>query len=131
MLRAMSAIDIDALVGRTLIDGDDRRLGVIEETYSDKQTGEPLWIVVRIGRLRVQRRFVPLAGATVAGDAIRTPRGKREIDGSPAVDPIQQLADDAVRELYRHYGMTLAPAAGEPPQPEQLAPAERVLRYLA
>lgn len=131
MLGAMSEIDIDAWIGRALIDADGRRLGVIEETYCNKQTGEPLWMVVKSGRIRAQRRFVPLAGASVAGDAIRTPRSKQEVDDSPAIDPAQQLGEDAVRELYRHYRITLAAGAPEPAQPEQVAPAERVLRYLS
>jgi hypothetical protein len=136
--------DVDAWIGLTLLDADGRRLGVIEETYSNKQTGEPLWMVVRTGRIRAQRRFVPLAGATDDGDAIRTPRTKREIDTAPDVDPAQQLSDREVRDLYRHYEMALDPpleteteiqpeteSESEPPPSAEERIADRIRRYTA
>jgi hypothetical protein len=98
----MGAEVSDAWIGRTLIDGDNRVVGVIEETYANKETMEPLWMVVRAGRFRAHRRFVPLASTTLAGEAVRTPRTKRQIDNSPEVDLTHQLSDEAVQALYRH-----------------------------
>lgn len=134
--------DIEAWIGRTLLDGDGRAVGVIEETYCNKQSGEPLWMLVRMGRFRTYRRFAPLASATAEGDAVRTPRTKRQIDNSPHVDPAQQLPDSAVCDLYRHYGMPLAlrddgdpapaaPVEREPEPPADDAIAERIRRYTA
>jgi hypothetical protein len=142
MMRAMPAGDIEAWIGRTLLDGDGRTVGVIEETYCNKDSGEPLWMLVRMGRFRAYRRFAPLARATADGDAVRTPRTKRQIDNSPHVDPTHQLADSAVCDLYRHYGMTLelrdegdqapAPAVEREPEPSaEDAIAERIRRYTA
>jgi hypothetical protein len=64
-------------------------------------------MVVRIGRFAKRPRFVPLAGAVVAGEAIRTPHRKSVVAGTPEIDPDDQLSDAAVLRIYGHYGRPL------------------------
>lgn len=116
-------------IGSPLLDGDGRRMGTIEELYRHEQTGRPQWVVVKTGRFRSARRFVPLHDATRTPDGVTTPFGRALIAASPQLDADERLRDQDVIELYRHYGLphdTLADGARPAPQ----SPAQRVIGYL-
>lgn len=116
-------------IGSPLLDGDGRRLGTIEELYRHEQTGRPQWVVVRTGRFRSARRFVPLHGAKRTPDGVTTPFARALIAAAPQLRVDERLRDQDVIELYRHYGLphdTLAD--GDRPEPQ--SPAQRVIGYL-
>lgn len=111
---SITTMDSESWFGRTLIDGDDRKLGTIEAIYLDAQTGRPQWMSVKTGRWGTKHNFVPLADATPVEDAIRTPYAKSQIDDAPRLAADEELADDRVVELYRHYGLAYdRPADGD------------------
>jgi len=111
---SITTMNSESWIGRTLIDGDDRKLGTIEAIYLDAQTGRPQWMSVKTGLWGSKHNFVPLADATAVEDAIRTPYAKSQIDDAPRLAAEEELADDRVVELYRHYGLAYdRPADGD------------------
>ena len=88
-------------------------------------------MVVSSGLFGSRHSFVPLADAFPRGATVVTPYGRSEIAGSPKIDRAEDLGDDEVRELYRYYGLPVAPAPGGDHRDTPLQrPAERVLSYL-
>ncbi|MEY2516341.1 MAG: hypothetical protein QOJ89_3699 [bacterium] len=120
--------DCESWIGSTLIDGDDCKVGTIEEVYFDEQTDRPQWMVVKTGLLGSRHSFVPLASARLAGDVVETPYDKRQIVDAPRVDTADDLPDDQVVELYRYYALPYCdPVDGSAPGGSL---AERILSYL-
>src|SRR5919204_5743479 len=55
--------------GRQVLDPSGERVGAVREIYLDRETHEPEWVLVAVDG--GDERFVPLADASVEGDAIR------------------------------------------------------------
>ena len=120
-------LDSDTWIGQALTDGDHHRVGTIEEIYYDEQSDRAMWMVVRTGRLASRRAFVPTASTTLTRDAVVTVYGRAEIDEAPRIDAVDDLPEDRLRALYRHYGLEYdAPADGT----RSPTAAERVLSYI-
>ena len=79
-------------------------------------------MVVKTGLLGSKHTFVPLDGATLGEDEIVTPYDKNQIEDAPRVEPDEDLPDDAVFELYAHYGLAYDAPAGD----ERAIPSDRV-----
>ncbi len=106
--------DCESWIGGTLIDKDERKLGTIDAIYYDEQTGRAQWMTVKTGLLGHRHGFVPVAGAMIGDEAVMTPYDKGEVEDAPKVDPEEDLRDEQVVELYRHYGLSYdAPCAGD------------------
>ena len=121
--------DSDSWIGATLVDGDQRKVGRIEEIYLDEDS-RPAWMVVRMGRIGARQSFVPVAGAVPAGGAVMAPYDRREIEDAPRLEPAEDLADDDVRDLYLHYGLLADIQVARDPAGPRLGVAERVLMYV-
>ena len=119
--------DSESWIGSTLVDGRHHKLGTIEEIYVDEESELPLWMVVRTGRFgHVRHTFVPIADARRAGDAVVTPHARAEIEHAPSIDVAEEVPDEELRELYRHYGLPYALPFEDPCDNV----VERVLGYL-
>ena len=118
----------DSWIGSALINPDGRRLGTIEDIYRHAQSGRAQWVVVRVGRFGSRRSFVPLADARRTPEGIVTPYSKSQIASAPKVDAEEQLRDEQVIEMYRHYDLPhdelVDTHAAEP------TPRDRVIGYL-
>jgi len=110
----IDTMDSETWIGSTLIDSAEHKVGTIEAIYFDEDTGRAQWMAVKSGLLGTKHSFVPLTDAMAVDDAIQTPYDKSQIDDAPSVDPDEDLRDEQVLELYRHYGLPYeAPAAGD------------------
>jgi hypothetical protein len=114
--------DSESWVGQHLTDGDHHRVGTIEEIYYD-ESDEPIWMVVKTGRLGSRRAFVPAASTTRDRAGIVTIYPKHQIEAAPRIDAVDELPDAELRSLYSHYGLRYE-GDGEP------TAAERILAYL-
>ena len=70
--------------GRTAVDADGEKLGKIEQIYLDGETRRPEWALIHTGMFGGKSSFMPLEGATSAGDQVRTPFSKGAGQGRPA-----------------------------------------------
>ena len=91
--------------GRTLVDRDGDKIGSVDEIYTDSDGGQPEWALVHTGLFGTKKSFVPLRGASPAGEDIHVTVTKQAIKDSPGVDADQQLSEDEERRLFEHYGV--------------------------
>jgi PRC-barrel domain len=90
--------------GRYVIDSDGDKIGKLEEIYPD-QTGNPEWAIVDTGLFGTMSSFVPLAGATPAGEDIQVPFSKQHVKDAPGVRRDGELSESEEAQLYSHYGL--------------------------
>jgi hypothetical protein len=115
--------DSESWVGQHLTDGDHHHVGTIEEIYYDEHSDEPIWMVVKTGRLGARRAFVPAASTTRGRVGIVTIYPKRQIEDAPRIDVVDELPEAGLRSLYSHYGLRYEGDGGP-------TPADRILAYL-
>jgi uncharacterized protein (TIGR02271 family) len=96
--------DVQTWRGRNAVDNDGDKVGTIEDIYLDRQSGEPEWAAVKTGLFGTKVNFVPLEGATPAGDEIRLAYDKATIKDAPNVEADGELSPEEERRLYDHYG---------------------------
>ena len=97
--------DVLALRGQDLIGRDGDKLGTIEEIYLDTDTDQPEWALVTTGLFGTKQSFVPISGASRAGDGVTVPFDKATVKDAPTVDPDGRLSESEEQQLYRHYGL--------------------------
>jgi uncharacterized protein (TIGR02271 family) len=91
---------------RTLLDRDGEKIGKIDELYMDRDSGQPEWALVHTGMLGMKKHFVPLVGASPAGEDVRTSVTKDQVNDAPAFDADGELSEQEERRLFEHYGIS-------------------------
>jgi hypothetical protein len=102
---APSVEEVQAWVGRVMIDRDGNRLGEITDIYLDRETDRPEWAVVRTGLFGLRSSFVPLAAASEVEHDIQVPHERTLVKDAPNIEADGQLSEAEEAELYRHYGL--------------------------
>jgi len=97
--------ELQGWIGRTLVDNDRDKVGKVEDIYMDDDTGKPEWLAVSTGFFGNRISFVPIAGATTAGNDLRSPWTKAQVKDAPHAEPDGQLTQEEEARLYRHYGL--------------------------
>ena len=95
--------------GRTMLDRDGDKIGKIDDIYEDRQTGEPEWALVNTGLFGTKKTFVPLRGATAAGEDVRVPVEKTHVKDAPGIDADGELSETDERQLFTHYDLGYEP----------------------
>ena len=96
--------DVETWRGRTLVDRDGDKIGKIEDIYLDRSSGEPEWVAVKTGLFGSNVSFVPIHGASPAGDDLQVSYEKDQVKDAPNVNPDGELSPEEERRLYQHYG---------------------------
>jgi uncharacterized protein (TIGR02271 family) len=104
--------DVLSLRGQDLIGRDGDKLGTIEEIYLDTETDQPEWALVTTGLFGSKQSFVPISGASRAGDGMSVPFDKATVKDAPTVDPDGRLSESEEQQLYRHYGLDYGGTSG-------------------
>ncbi len=94
--------DVQTWSGRDAVDNDGDKVGAIKDIYLDRQSGEPEWAAVKTGLFGTKVSFVPLEGASAAGDEVRLAYDKATIKDAPNVEADGELSprrSAAVRPL--------------------------------
>lgn len=113
------------LPGKTVLDDAGEEVGRVDDVFTFTATDVPAWAAVTV---EGTRRLMPLAGADLAGDRVRSGLDREVILSAPAAE------EDAVRpsrKLYEHFGLSDAslrddtgmPATGAP-TPDPGGPAD-------
>ena len=98
--------------GFNAYDRNGHKIGSIDEIYADEETGEPSWFAIRTGLFGSKQTFVPIQGATTAGDHVVVAFDKDVIKDASNIDPEARLDHDEERQLWEHYGMIYQPWNG-------------------
>ena len=91
--------------GRTMIGSDGEKIGKITEIYEDPNTGKPEWATVASGLFGSKSNFVPLAGASPAGEDVRADVTKDQVKDAPGVETDGELSQEEEVKLFEHYGV--------------------------
>jgi uncharacterized protein (TIGR02271 family) len=96
--------DVKTWRGRDAVGPDGEKIGKIDDIYLDRQSGEPEWAAVKTGLFGTNVSFVPLEGASAAGEEVRLNFDKATVKDAPNVDADGELSPEEERRLYDHYG---------------------------
>jgi uncharacterized protein (TIGR02271 family) len=91
--------------GRNVVGSDGEKIGKLAQIYDDPETGKPEWATVSSGLFGTKSNFVPLAGASPAGEDIRVQVTKDQVKDAPGVDTDGELSEQEEQRLFEHYGV--------------------------
>lgn len=100
LAEAMSWIDADL----TELGGS--RVGQVQGLFVDSDSGEPTWLIARLGRRRGTRVVaVPLGSCAGAGFGVWVAQEGEKISSSPVVDPTRPLRREHELTICSHFGI--------------------------
>jgi uncharacterized protein (TIGR02271 family) len=91
--------------GRKIVGSDGDEVGTVDEIYLDDYTGQPEWATVKAGLFGGKSHFVPLAGASIAGDEVRVAVTKAQVKDAPSVEGDGELSQQEEARLFEHFGV--------------------------
>jgi uncharacterized protein (TIGR02271 family) len=92
------------LIGATVTDRDDDKIGTVGQVYVDTETQQPLWLTIKTGLFGTAESFAPLEDAAFDGETIRLPHEKSFVKDAPRVVDDGALSVDEEQSLYAYYG---------------------------
>jgi sporulation protein YlmC with PRC-barrel domain len=104
-------IDPRHLIGRKAFDRDGVKLGTVDEVYLDDATGTAEWAAIRTGVFS-RDALVPLEPSRLVDGLLRVPYARAQVRGAPDFGVGRHLSPAQELQLYRHYGIGVAPAPG-------------------
>ena len=78
-------------------------IGKLEDIWMDPDSGEPLWLLVRDGRIGGRHTLVPFAQAASGAGHVWIPFEREVVRGAPAVRPSAPLSHELSDTLRRYY----------------------------
>ena len=113
--------DFAAWSGRDVLGPGGDRLGAVDTIFLDEATGVPEWVLVSRDD---GPAFVPLAGASVEGRAIRVEQDAERVAAAPRPEVGETLSVADEKRLYEHYGLEYSQAESSSVLPEGAAAGE-------
>jgi hypothetical protein len=101
---ALTAAEAQGWQGFKLDDIGGATVGKIEGVYVDEQTGEPEWILARMGRFG-HHCLVPARDAVGAAGHVWVPYSRDQIRKAPRIEAGKALEQQAETTLLEHYGV--------------------------
>jgi hypothetical protein len=101
---ALSAEEVRGWLGYRLDELGGSQVGKIEGLFVDEPSGEPEWLLARMGRFG-HYTLVPARDAVGGVKHVWVPYTRDQIRAAPKVDPSASLTADGEREMLRHYGV--------------------------
>ncbi len=98
-------LDVSEWYDRNLVGPDSSKIGKITDIYLDNDTEQPEWAAVKTGLFGNRVSFVPLAGASRAGDDLMVAYDKAMVKDAPNADADGALSPEEEAQLYQHYGL--------------------------
>jgi hypothetical protein len=89
--------DLDELGGK--------RAGTVHGVFVDAESGEPAWLIARLGRRRAKLVAVPLRNCAAAAGRVWVANGREALRRAPAVDPSRPLLREHELAICAHYGI--------------------------
>lgn len=95
------------------------RVGRVEDVYVDQETGEPHWLLAKLGRFSEAHALIPLSDAVVGAGHVWVPYERDLIKSAPAMTLGAPLSQEREMGFCTHYGIA---RSGRGRQISQLAP---------
>lgn len=99
---APSLSECTGWIGLRIDDQDGARLGRVEELFTEACTGEPRWLLVRLGLFGERRVLVPAALAMPGSGRVWLPAAREDVRESVEAEPGVTLnaAEERAASLY-------------------------------
>lgn len=94
-------------------------IGKLEDIWMDPDSGEPLWLLVRDGRIGGRHTLVPFAQAASGAGHVWIPFEREVVRGAPAVRPSAPLSHELSDTLRRYYAENGHPVDDSRPRAEE------------
>ena len=91
-------------------------IGKLEDIWMDPDSGEPLWLLVRDGRIGGRHTLVPFAQAASGAGHVWIPFEREVVRGAPAVRPSAPLSHELSDTLRRYYSESGHPVGDAAPR---------------
>lgn len=99
------AAEVKTWVGAPLTELDGRRVGEVRGLFVDERSGEPAWLIVRVGgRRRARVVGVPLRFCAGARFGVWVVQEEERLASAPIVDPERPLLREHELTICAHYG---------------------------
>ena len=98
------AADVRAWAGHRLDEIGGGNVGKIEGVFVDAESGEPEWLLARMGRFG-HYTVVPARDAVEGVKHVWVPYTRDQVRAAPKVDPSAALTAAGEREMLAHYGI--------------------------
>jgi hypothetical protein len=93
-------------VGADLSEIDGATVGAVEGFFVDSGTGEPVWLIARVGRRRHAKLIaVPLRDCAGAASGVWVAHGAEALSTAPVVDPTRPLRREHELTICSHFGI--------------------------
>lgn len=92
-------------IGNRVDDVYGARVGKIEDAYVDRSGGEPVWLLVRLGRFGDEHTLIPVGEAVAGPGHVWVPYERRQVKSAPAVTPGEPLGRELDLSIAAHYGL--------------------------
>ena len=92
-------------VGFGLDDVAGARTGRVHGVYADAASGEPVWLIVALGRRRAKKVAVPVRECAAGAGRAWTAQARQALRDAPAVDPTRPLLREHEIAICTHYGV--------------------------
>ncbi|MGD9737132.1 MAG: PRC-barrel domain-containing protein [Solirubrobacterales bacterium] len=101
-----SAQETAGWIGASLTEVGGDRVGSVDGFYVDSESGEPVWLIARLGRRRGTRVVaVPIAECAGFPAGVWTAQGADALRRAPVVDPVRPLRREHELTICGHFGV--------------------------
>jgi hypothetical protein len=101
-----SAAEAAGWIGTEIAELSGKTIGDVQGLYVDSESGEPAWLVARLGRRRRPRVVaVPFANCAGAPFGVWVAQEGEAIRSAPLVDPARALRREHELAISAHYGI--------------------------
>jgi hypothetical protein len=100
-----SLAEVAGWTGFELDDAEGNRVGRIGGVFVDDGSGEPVWLVVALGRRGAKKVVVSLRECAAGAGRVWTAQGREALGNAPAVDPTRPLLQEHEIAICGHYGV--------------------------
>jgi hypothetical protein len=94
-----------AWAGHGVDDVAGNRVGVATGVFADERSGEPTWLVAKLGRFSGPTVAIPLRDCAAGPARIWVAHPRRAIRAAPVVDPTRVLLREHELTICAHYGI--------------------------
>jgi hypothetical protein len=93
-------------VGAELADVDGAAVGVVDGLFVDSDSGDPVWLIARVGRRRQAKLVaVPLRECAGAAFGVWVAHDAEALNAAPVVDPTRPLRREHELTICSHFGI--------------------------
>jgi hypothetical protein len=95
-----------AWIGFELQEVDGASLGRVAGFFSDAESGEPTWLVAKLGRRRSRLVAVPIRDCAAAASCVWVAYGAKVIRTAPVVEPSRPLLREHELAISAHFAIS-------------------------